>query len=324
MTQLKIALLQLTASGNDLSANQAKGEDFCRRAAAMGADLALFPEMWSAGYTPARPWDPQYNLYRHPQRWPEGAQPHAELPNLEEIWQGLAIPRDHPFIQHFQALAAELNMAIAITYLEHWQGLPRNAVSIIDRRGQILLTYAKLHTCDFSVDEAALTPGSEFSVCTLDTAGGPIQVGAMICYDREFPESARILMLQGAEIILTPNGCDLEQHRLGQFRARAYENMLGVAMANYAGPRWGHSVAYDPVAFDEAGSRDTLVIEAGESEGVYLAIFDMEQIRDYRCRETWGSSFRKPHRYGQLTSFDVKEPFIRVNARGQRYDPTQR
>jgi len=59
----------------------------------------------------------------------------------------------------------------------------------------------------------------------------------MICYDREFPESARILMLKGAEIILTPNCCELEQSRLGQFRTRAFENMVGVAMANYAAPQ---------------------------------------------------------------------------------------
>src|SRR4051794_38026705 len=58
----------------------------------------------------------------------------------------------------------------------------------------------------------------------------------MICYDREFPESARVLMLGGAELILTPNACGLDADRLGQFRARAYENMVGVAMANYATP----------------------------------------------------------------------------------------
>jgi predicted amidohydrolase len=146
----------------------------------------------------------------------------------------------------------------------------------------------------------------------------------MICYDREFPESARLLMLQGAEIILTPNGCDLEAHRLAQFRTRAYENMVGVAMANYAGPRMGHSVAYDPVAFDEQGSRDTLVIEAGENEGVYLAIFDLDQIRAYRQREAWGNAFRRPHRYGLLTSRAVAQPFVRINAQGERYDTTKR
>lgn len=55
----------------------------------------------------------------------------------------------------------------------------------------------------------------------------------MICYDREFPESARVLMLKGAELILVPNACPIDPARFHQLAARAYENMTGVAMANY-------------------------------------------------------------------------------------------
>src|SRR5262245_11668214 len=323
MNSFNVALLQLIACGNDQAANQVKGETFCRRAKAMGADIALFPEMWNVGYTPMSSWDPDFELWRAPELWPEQKTGQAQ-PQLQEMWQGLAIGRDNPFITHFQVLARELEMAIALTYLERWDGPPRNSVSIIDRCGEILMTFAKVHLCDWSMDELTLTPGQEFPVCTLDTGHGEVKIGTMICYDREFPESARILMLNGAEIILTPNACDLESHRLAQFRTRAYENMVGVAMANYAGPRMGHSVAYDPVAFDEKGSRDTLVIEAGEPEGVYLAQFDMDQIRSYRQRETWGNAFRRPHRYGPLTSTAVEKPLLRVNALGERYDTTKR
>ena len=139
----------------------------------------------------------------------------------------------------------------------------------------------------------------------------------MICYDREFPESARILMLKGAELILTPNACELEENRIGQFRARAYENMVGVAMANYAAPQEnGHSVAFDAVAFDEnEKTQNTLIIEAGEEEGVYIAEFYMDRIRAYRERETWGNAFRKPKKYGLLISPEVEHPFIRESAR---------
>ena len=49
-----------------------------------------------------------------------------------------------------------------------------------------------MHTCAFDLPEAALTPGDSFEVCALDTAAGEVRVGAMICYDREFPESAQI------------------------------------------------------------------------------------------------------------------------------------
>lgn len=75
--------------------------------------------------------------------------------------------------------------------------------------------------------------GSGFFTAALDTACGPVQVGAMICYDREFPESARLLMLQGAELILVPNACPMGVNRLAQLRARAFENMLAVATCNY-------------------------------------------------------------------------------------------
>jgi N-carbamoylputrescine amidase len=328
MSRLTIALLQMAADGSDLEANTIKGEAFCRQAHGMGADIALFPEMWSVGYRFYVPWDevgPADDVWRAQGLWTveDAARPQP----IQAIadWQAQAIGHDHPFINHFRDLARELSMAIAITYLERWEGPPRNTVSLIDRYGEIVLTYAKVHTCDFSV-ESACTPGDGFYVCTLDTAGGPVKIGTMICYDREFPESARALMLKGAEIILTPNACELETNRLGQFRARAYENMVGVAMANYAGPgNGGHSAAYDPIAFDGEGrSRDTTIIEAGEQEGVYLAHFDLESLRTYRIRETWGNAFRKPSRYGVLTSLDVAEPFIRVNAAGDRYDQSGR
>ena len=91
-----------------------------------------------------------------------------------------------------------------------------------------------------------------------------------------------------------------------------------MAMTNYAAPQNnGHSVAFDGIAFDgeDGPSRDTKIIESGEEEGVYLAEFDMDAIRDYREREAWGNSYRKPSRYESLTSPEVKPPFVREDAR---------
>ncbi len=294
MSLVRIALLQMISFGNDQNANLARGDAFCRRAKEMGADIALFPEMWNIGYTFCD----------------------SSQPNAREIWQAQAVSQEDAFVTHFKALARKLNMAMALTYLERWDGAPRDSVSLIDRHGEVVLTYAKVHTCDFD-KEAALTPGEDFYVCTLDTAQGDVRTGAMICFDREFPESARILMLKGAELVLTPNACDLEDNRIGQFRARAFENMMGMAMTNYAAPQDnGHSVAFDAVAFDEhEAAQDTLLAEAGEEEGVYIAEFDMDKIRAYRERETWGNAFRKPRSYSLLTSPAVDHPFVRVSAR---------
>ena len=294
MSLIRVALLQMAAGGSDQDANEAKGAEYCRRASDLGADIALFPEMWNIGHTPCPPDEEGRNR-----------------------WQAQAIAPDDGFIAHFKELAKELRMAIALTYLERWDGAPRNSVSIIDRHGEILMTYAKVHTCDFSM-EAACTPGDDFCVCTLDTDKGDVKIGAMICFDREFPESARVLMLKGAELILTPNACTLDDGRIGQFRARAFENMTGVAMANYAAPQHnGRSIAFDAVSFDEIDgeARDTLIIEAGEGEGVYLAAFDLDKLRAYRERESWGNAFRKPRSYGILSSPDVEPPFVRKSAR---------
>ncbi len=323
MPILNIALLQMLSSGLDQAANLAKGEAFCRQARQMGADIALFPEMWNIGYTSyyQESEGSETDLWRAPERWATGEPDlFADRREARECWQARAISRDSAYVTHFRGLARELEMAIAITYLEAYSPAPRNSMSLIDRRGEIVLTYAKVHTCAFGMMEAALTPGDDFYVAALDTTQGPVQVGAMICYDREFPESARILMLKGAEIILIPNACEMERHRIGQLQTRAMENMVGVALANYAAPQEnGHSIAFDPIAFDKNGSRDTLVIEAGEAEGVYLAPFDLDTLRDYRQREAWGDAFRRPGCYAALTALDVQPPFVRVNYQGHNF-----
>jgi predicted amidohydrolase len=333
----------MTAYSNDQAANLAKGTDFCRQASAQGADIALFPEMWNIGYSSfVAPTGPSEDLWKAPQLWEQSISTPKLEPSLvsnsasdrsatplqtsnafdeaQRQWQAQAIGLDEPFVSHFKALAQELNMAIALTFLEKWQGAPRNSVALIDRYGEVKFVYAKVHTCDFSWPEAALTAGQDFYVSELDTAHGQVKVGAMICFDREFPESARLLMLKGAELILTPNACTLEANRIGQFRARAFENQVGVALANYAAPQEnGHSVAFSPIAFDEHGSCETQLVEASQSEGIFIADFDMVKIREYRQREVWGNAFRKVASYSQLTQTCAAPPFLRVNRDGKPY-----
>lgn len=292
MRELKLALLQI-APCSTLEENLEKGLAACRKAKALGADIALFPEMWSNGY----------RIY---------GRPVAE-------WKAEAIPADGDFVEAFGCLAKELDMAIGVTLLERWVGGPRNSLVLFDRHGTQKFCYAKVHTCDFGV-ERNLTPGEDFCVTTLDTACGPIQVGAMICYDREFPESARLLMLKGAELILVPNACPMEINRLSQLRARAYENMVAIATCNYPGsvPDCnGGSSVFDGVAYlpELSGSRDTCILQAGEAEAVYLASLNLEQLRAYRAEEVHGNAFRRPRLYGLLTEDRVEPPFLRPERR---------
>lgn len=142
----------------------------------------------------------------------------------------------------------------------------------------------------------------------------------MICYDREFPESARILMLKGAELVLVPNACPMEGNRLSQLRARAFENMMAIATCNYPDtvPDCnGGSSVFDGVAYlpDAPVSRDTCILQAGSAEGVYLASLDLEQLRSYRSREVHGNAYRRPDRYALLTDAQKRAPFLRPDDR---------
>ncbi len=287
MKSLKVALLQIMPE-ETTDGNLHKGLEYCKKAKDMGADIALFPEMWSVGYEISR--------------------------NIDEL-KASALPADGEFVESFRRLAKELNMAIGITLLEEYDPKPRNTLCLFDRFGNKVFTYAKVHTCDFDL-ESNLTAGDDFYAADLDTENGDVKVGAMICYDREFPESARILMLKGAEIILVPNACPMEINRISQLRGRAYENMVGIATVNYPLGKPdcnGHSTAFDGIAYkeEESGSRDTLIIDAGEEEGIYIADFPMDEIRDYRKREVHGNAYRKPQKYKQLISETVEKPFIR-------------
>ncbi len=273
---IRIALLQLLPCGS-LQGQLEKGIEACKRAKELGADIALFPEMWSDGY---------------------------ELPQDTQKLRELAVPADGAFVETFRVLAAQLRMAIAVSFLESHEPKPRNSVVLFDRRGERRLHYAKVHTCAFDL-ERVLAPGEGFRVAELDLGNVTVKVGAMICFDREFPESARLLMLQGAELVLAPNACPMEINRLAALRTRAYENMMAVATCNY--PKGqpdcnGHSTLFDGVAWlgDELGPRDMCVFEAPEEEGVYIAELDLDLLRRYREHEVMGDRYRRPETYGLL------------------------
>ena len=258
----------------------------------MGADIALFPEMWNVGYS---------------------------IPDDIDLLKSTAVSTDSEFVEEFGELAKELNMAIAIAYLESFEPLPRNSVTLFDCKGNRVFDYAKVHTCDFGY-ECVLYPGDDFYVADLETPSGVVKTGAMICYDREFPESGRILMLKGAELVLVPNACPMEINRLSQLRGRAYENMTVYATCNYPAPHPdcnGHSSVFDGIAYpiDGSGPRDTCLLEAGSEEGIYIADIDMDAVREYRNKEVHGNAYRRPWKYGMLTEENIAPPFIRADNR---------
>lgn len=285
----KVAILQLNAI-NNMDNSLKKGIIACRKAKELGADIAVFPEMWNIGY---------------------------EMPENDEDlgdWINKSIYENNNYLLTFKKLAKELNMAISITFLEKTKDLPKNSVIIYDRFGNKILKYSKVHTVDFKM-EKYMTPGNDFYVGELDYVKGKLNIGSMICYDREFPESSRILMIKGAEIILVPNACFMSKIRLEQLKIRAYENMVGIVTVNYT-DYGGRSSAFSPIVRDENKKElNSEILIMDENESIQIVEFNMDEIRNYREHGTWGDAYRKPFLYEYISQEHVKEPFIRMDAR---------
>lgn len=290
-----LAIVQAKRDPYDSSTNTEKGLDFVRKAKKLGADMVLFPECWITGYEfpdidNGLPMDDV-----------------VQLPSYKE-WSTLALEDNSTYIKAFCKIAEELHIGVVITGFTKGNTRPRNSAFVIDKNGEVIMKYNKVHTCDFA-DERMLESGTEFTVC--DFHG--VKIGIMICYDREYPESARILMLKGAEVILVPNDCGSMPPRIQALSVRAYENMIGVAMANPPGENAGCSCAFSPIVWDKAGKPidNTIVLADSTTEDIFLAEFDMDVLRDYRSREMMGNTFRKVKAYAELLSDEVREPFVR-------------
>lgn len=219
-----------------------------------------------------------------------------------------SISCDDEVIMKICEVAKAYDIGVVLTSFTKGKTQPQNTAFVIDKSGEILMTYSKVHTCDFA-DEKDIEAGTEFKVCDFDG----IKIGVMICYDREYPESARMLMLKGAEIILVPNDCGSMKPRIQALSTRAYENMVGIAMANANGWNAGCFCAYSPICWDKNGNciDNTIVLADDMTEGLFYADFDMDAIRDYRSREMMGNTFRKVAAYSELLDATISEPFIR-------------
>lgn len=289
----RTALVQALPAAS-VEENRERAIAYIRQAKQDGASLVLFPELWSHGYQPPypeafdRPFDEDFYQKR-------------------TAWLNSALTTDSRYLRTICEEAARQKIAVVTTGLFTGKRAPRNTAFLISSAGEVQMRYDKVHTCSFSM-EGWLEAGDRFPVTDVDG----VAIGLMICYDREFPESARLLMLAGAEVILVPNACAMNPARLGQLSCRAFENMTGVAMANYAGRGWGRSCAFSPVVFDERGEwQDNTLAMAGEEETLVIVDWDIDTIRDWRAQETWGNAYRRPDTYGNLLSTYVRPPFVR-------------
>ncbi|OAP36431.1 hydrolase [Sinorhizobium glycinis] len=225
-------------------------------AAARGADIIVFPEMFSNGYSR---FDPEDETAR-------------------QTWIEAAVPIEGPFVVRFREAARRDGLAIVATFLERGYPRPFNAAILIDRNGDVVLHQRKRHICFFDVPEEACAAGDNSSVARLGTDAGEVAVGILICMDREFPGPASDLVRDGAEIILVPNSCPLVDDpmigdvRVAGARTLAFQSVLGVAVANYPAPKDdGRSFAVDALG--------RILSMGGPQAELVLADFDLDRIR---------------------------------------------
>jgi deaminated glutathione amidase len=227
-----------------------------------GAQIVVFPEMWSNGY--------------------------AAFDRTSEVartdWVAGAVSCDGPFVQQFRELAQKHRLHIVTTFLEKGAPNPFNTALLLDSKGRTALHHRKVFICDFDTPEFACGRGTGFATTEIETEVGPVKVGIMICMDREYPEAARALSRSGAEIVLVPNYCDLASDkdvgdvRIAQARGRAFEMVTGIAVAKYPPPSCdGHSFAADPTG--------KVIATGGSAPELVFADFDLEMIRRWRSMD---------------------------------------
>ncbi len=303
----RIAVVQARETDDPVH-NVKRGLAYIRQAAEQGADLILFPECWIHGYRmpllfPGKSLDELYAMASSGLDWEQV----LRNPTYRD-WAETAITADSPLLRAVCGEAAAKRVGVVMTAYTKGRRRPRNSAFLIGRDGEILLQYDKVHTCRFSL-ECLLEAGSAFRTVSFDG----VRLGIMICYDREYPESARVLMKKGAEILLVPNSCGGMPPRINALQTRAYENMTGVVMANVPGENQGGSCAFQPIPWDENGrAREmALFIADEETEGLFFAEYDLDELRAYRQSEMMGDTFRRVDAYRPLLESSVNPPFIR-------------
>lgn len=200
---VKVAGLRLVPAVGDKEGNFRRLEAFARQAAGQGARILVTSECFLDGY--------YGNLRQRPDA-------------REVLLGGMAESLDGEFVRRACALARELSVYLAFGFSENRAGRLYNSVAFITPRGEVAGTYSKSHV---DVTES-YEPGTDFPVFPTEHGN----IGLLVCYDRQLPETSRLLALRGAQIILVPvhsANVDLINEDL-MMRVRAYENNVFVVL----------------------------------------------------------------------------------------------
>jgi N-carbamoylputrescine amidase len=279
MSQITVAALQL-AFADDVGENIAAVSELVREAAAKGAKLILPPELFEGHYF-------------------------CRTQDEGHFTRALPV-NEHPVVAAMQALAAELQVYIPTSFFEAEGHHHYNSLAMIDDAGAVMGVYRKSHIPDgpgYS-EKFYFRPGNT-GFKTFRTPFGT--VGPAVCWDQWYPETARALMLDGAEILLFPTAIGTEPHDPGLDTSRmwrramighAVSNVVPVVAANRIGVEgdqrfYGHSFICD--------QRGDMLAEFGATEtGVLTATLDLQQARAHRAAFGFFRD-RRPDLYGRIS-----------------------
>jgi len=291
MRKVTLAATQMACSW-DLDKNIASAERLVRQAHRQGAQIILIQELFATPY---------FCIDQSPQ--------HYAL--AQEI-------EGSPLVAHFAALARELEVVLPLSLFEKSNNAYYNSLVMIDADGTQLGTYRKTHIPNGPAyqEKQFFVPGdSGFKVWA--TRYGKVGVG--ICWDQWFPETARALALQGAELIFFPTAIgsepaypdiDSQPHWTRVQQGHAAANLIPVIASNRIGTEQSQSIAGLEMTFygssfiaDQTGE---LVRLAGKTEEEVLTYtFDLDAIASQRA--AWGLfRDRRPEMYAMLATSDGK------------------
>ncbi len=278
MTKIHVAALQLSFS-DDIDANIAKVSAAIREAAARGAQVILPSELFEGHYF-------------------------CKVQD-DSLFARAAPTHEHKAVLAMQALAKELGVYIPCSFFERDGHHYYNSLAMIDDAGAVMGVYRKSHIPDgpgYS-EKFYFRPGNTgFKVW--DTRHGRIGIG--ICWDQWYPETARAMMLMGADLLFFPTAIgeepeaeDLDTSRLWRraMIGHAVSNVVPVIAANRVGTEgdmnfYGHSFITD--------ERGDFLAEMGNgTEGVLTAEIDIARCRQHRAAFGFFRD-RRPNLYGRL------------------------
>jgi N-carbamoylputrescine amidase len=278
MTEITVAALQL-AFGEDIEENIANVSDLVREAAGRGAKVVLPPELFEGPY-----------FCR--------TQDEALFANARPVGE-------HRAVLAMQALAQELGIFIPTSFFEADGPHHYNSLAMIDDKGAVMGVYRKSHIPDGPGYEEKFyfRPGNS-GFKTWKTPAATLGVG--ICWDQWYPETARTLMLMGAEILFYPTAIGSEPHdpELDTSRlwrramvGHAVSNVVPVVAANRIGDECGQHFYGHSFICDERGD---MLAELGAGEtGVLTATLDLARVKRHRAAFGFFRD-RRPDLYGRI------------------------